>query len=69
MNSITKTAAKMTEELRQPNEKSNAIQEGIQHTKARLGEVLTFKNRASYIQDGHTATLQILHFVYFFQQI
>jgi hypothetical protein len=28
--------------------------------------VLTFKNRASYIQDGHTATLQMLHFIYIF---
>ena len=27
------------------------------------------KNRASYIQDGRTATLQMLHFIYFFQQI
>ena len=27
---------------------------------------LTFKNHASYIQDGRTATLQILHFVYIF---
>ena len=24
---------------------------------------LTFKNRASYIQDGRTATLQMLHFI------
>ena len=38
MNSIIKTAAKITEELSQPNEKSDAIQDGIQHTKARLGE-------------------------------
>ena len=30
---------------------------------------LTFRNRASYIWDGRTATLQMLHFVYFFQQI
>jgi len=30
---------------------------------------LTFKNRASYIQDGRTATLQMLHFIYFFQQL
>jgi hypothetical protein len=29
----------------------------------------TFKNRSSYIQDGRTATLQMLHFIYFFQQI
>jgi hypothetical protein len=27
---------------------------------------LTFKNRASYKQDGRTATLQMLHFTYFF---
>jgi hypothetical protein len=27
---------------------------------------LTFTNRASYIQDGRTATLQMLHFIYFF---
>ena len=27
---------------------------------------LTFKNLASYIQDVHTATLQMLHFIYFF---
>jgi len=31
---------------------------------------LTFKNRASYIQDGRTATLQMLQFIYiFFQQL
>jgi len=27
---------------------------------------LTFRNRTSYIQDGRTATLQMLHFIYFF---
>ena len=27
---------------------------------------LTFKNRASHIQDGRTATLQMLHFIYIF---
>ena len=27
---------------------------------------LTFKNRASYIQDGSTATLQMFHFIYIF---
>ena len=31
MNSIIKTAAKITEELSQPNEKSDAKQDGIQH--------------------------------------
>jgi hypothetical protein len=33
------------------------------------GVALTFKNRASYTEDGRTATLQMLHFIYFFQQI
>jgi len=33
MNSIIKTAAKITEELSQPNEKSYGKQDGIQHTK------------------------------------
>ena len=37
MNSIIKTAAKITEELSQPNGKSDAQQDGLQHTKARLG--------------------------------
>jgi len=40
MNSITKTSAKITEELSQPNGKSDAKQGGIQHTKARLGPSL-----------------------------
>jgi len=40
MNSIIKTAAKITEELSQSNEKSDAKQDGIQHTKARLGVFL-----------------------------
>jgi hypothetical protein len=29
---------------------------------------LTFKNRASYTYDGRTATLQMLHFIYFFNK-
>jgi predicted GNAT family acetyltransferase len=33
INSIIKTAAKIAEELSQPNEKSDAKQEGIQHTR------------------------------------
>jgi uncharacterized protein YpmB len=37
---IIKTAAKFAEELSQPNEKSDTKEEGIQHTKARLREVL-----------------------------
>jgi hypothetical protein len=27
---------------------------------------LNFKNRASYIYDGRTATLQMLHFIYLY---
>jgi len=52
MNSIITTAAKSTEELRQPNEKSDAIQDGIQHTKARLGESLKkkWKNKVMHGQ-------------------
>jgi hypothetical protein len=29
---------------------------------------LTFRNRASYIQDGHTATLQTPYFIYYFNK-
>jgi hypothetical protein len=43
MNSIIKTATKIAEELSQPNEKSDAKQEGMQHTKVKLGEV--YKNK------------------------
>jgi hypothetical protein len=34
-----------------------------------LGVKLTFKNRASYIQDGPTTTHQMLHFVFFFNKL
>jgi len=37
------TAAKITEELSQPNEESDTKQDGIQHTKAILGEFLKKK--------------------------
>ena len=49
MNSIIKTAAKITEE---PNEKSDAKQDGIQRTKARLGESLKekWKNKVMHGQ-------------------
>jgi hypothetical protein len=52
VNSIIKTAAKTAKEISQPNEKSDAKQEGIQHTKARLGEVLKnkWKNKVMYGQ-------------------
>jgi len=52
MNSVIKTAAKITEELSQPNEKSDAKQDGIQHTKARLEESLKkqWKNKLMHGQ-------------------
>ena len=50
MNSIIKTAAKIKEELSQPNEKSDAKQDGIQHTKARLGESLKKKWKNQVMQ-------------------
>jgi len=43
MNSIIKTAPKIKEKLSQPNEKSDAKQDGIQHTEGRLGESLKEK--------------------------
>ena len=51
MNSIIKTAAKITGELNQTNEKSDAKQDGIQHTGARLGESLKkWKNKVMHWQ-------------------
>ena len=52
MNSIIKTAAKIAEKLSQPNKKSDDRQEGIQHTTARLGEVLKnkWKNKLMHRQ-------------------
>jgi len=52
MNLIIKTAAKITEELRKQNEKSDAKQDGIQHTKAILGESLKkkWKNKVTHGQ-------------------
>jgi hypothetical protein len=43
MNSIIKSAAKFVEELSQIYGKSDAKQDEMQHTKARLGEVLKTK--------------------------
>jgi hypothetical protein len=40
MNSIIKLAAKITEDLSRLNGKNDAKQDEIQHTKAKLGEVL-----------------------------
>ena len=76
MNSIIKTAAKITEELSQPNEKSDARQDGVQHTKARLGESLKKKwnnkemhGQYCYIYLTHLITvlyLQVLLTIYVF---
>jgi hypothetical protein len=40
MNSTIKTTAKVAEELNQSNENTDIKNEGIQHTKAKLGESL-----------------------------
>jgi len=53
MNSTIKIAAKITEELSQPNEKSDVKQDGIQHTEARLGESLK-KNGKTKLCVGST---------------
>ena len=52
MKTIIKTAAKITEELSQSDEKSNTKQDGIQHTKARLVESLKkkWKNKVMHGQ-------------------
>jgi len=52
MNSILKSAAKITEELSQLNEKNDAKQDEMQHTKGRLGEVLKkkWKNKVMHEQ-------------------
>jgi hypothetical protein len=51
MNSIVKLAAKFTEDLNQLNEKNGAKQHKIQHTKAKLGEVLK-KKWKNKVMDG-----------------
>jgi len=53
MNLISKTAAKITEEISQPNEKSDTKQEGIQCTKARLGESLKKNGKTKYAWAAH----------------
>ena len=52
MNSIITTAAKITEELNQQNEKSDEKQDGTQQTNARLGESLKkkWKNKVMHGQ-------------------
>jgi len=52
INSIIKTASKLTYELSQPNDKSDAKQDGIQQTKKGLGESLKkkWKNKVMHGQ-------------------
>jgi hypothetical protein len=52
MNSVVKLAAKITEDLNKLNEKNDAKQDEIKHTKAKLGEVLkkNWKNKAMHGQ-------------------
>jgi hypothetical protein len=52
MNSTVKLAAKFTEDLNQLNEKNDAKKNEIQHTKAKLGDVLKkkWKNKAMHGQ-------------------
>jgi hypothetical protein len=58
MNSIIKTAAKITEELSQPNEKSDIKQDGIQHIKARLGESLKKKRKNKVMHGQYIRNIQ-----------
>jgi hypothetical protein len=39
------------------------------HGQAKRKALLTFRNPAAYIKNGHTATFNTTHFLYFFQQI
>jgi len=52
MNSILKSAAKILEELKQRSGMNDAKQDGMQHTKGRLGEVLKkkWKNKVMHGQ-------------------
>ena len=62
MNLIIKTAGKITAELSQPNEKSDAKQDGIQHISARLGESLKkkWKNKALHGQYIKNIDIQLI---------
>jgi hypothetical protein len=51
-----------------PNTQSAVLETGGFPSSCQTKSGLTFKNRASYIEDGRTATLQMLHIVYFFFQ-
>jgi hypothetical protein len=56
-NSIIKIAAKITEELTQLNEKSDAKQSGIQHTRAKLGKSLKTKWKNKVIHGQYIRSL------------
>ena len=58
MNSIIKTAAKITEDLSRPNEKSDAKQDRMQHTKARFGESQKKNGKTKYCM-GSTLEIQM----------
>jgi 2C-methyl-D-erythritol 2,4-cyclodiphosphate synthase len=62
MNSIVKLAAKVTEDLNKLNEKNDAKQDEIQHTKAKLGEVLktNWKNKAMHGQYIRNIDMQLI---------
>jgi hypothetical protein len=62
VNSIIKTAAKIEVELSQPNEKSDAKQEEIQQTKARLKDVLNnkWKNKVMHGQYNRNIDRQLI---------
>ena len=59
---VIKRAAKFTEELSQPNENSDAKQDGIQHTRARLGESLK-KKWKNKVMHGQYITNIDRHFI------
>jgi hypothetical protein len=60
MNSTIKIAAKITEELSQLNEKSDAKQDGIQHTRERLGESLKTKWKNKVMHGQYIRSLDSL---------
>jgi hypothetical protein len=62
MNSIIKLAAKIIEDLSQLNRMNSAKQDGIQHTKAKLGEVLNknWKNKAMHGQYTRNINKQLI---------
>jgi len=60
MNSIIKTAARITEELSQPNEKNNTKEDGLQHTKARLVESLKKKWKNKGLREQYISSIDSL---------